>query len=281
MGIVRKCGEDGWDDLSNKILSILRDPFQRFIPFQFQPNEQYQVRKASNPTFASAACDAEMQGPDRAIPCQERVNRMQENPSVARIRKPKARPKPDTIRIAKKRRKNGSTSVCPQPSSFVGDATAYQSPHLEQEPPVVYGSHYVPRAHSLAMQLESPGRSQQEGSPRAPTQSLSSSPDDPGQGSAATNHEDVRLLTPQVSTNGQVREPLSDITSNATYSHTLDEQRRTRASLFDISKHQRTGINTINALLNHDDNIPTTALSATQVSNDGLGFGIGMDIFQY
>ena len=38
LGIVDKCEEEGWNDLSDKILQTLRVHFRRFVPFRFQPD---------------------------------------------------------------------------------------------------------------------------------------------------------------------------------------------------------------------------------------------------
>ena len=43
LGIVDKCEEEGWNDLSDKILQTLREPFRTLIPFQFQPGQQSQI----------------------------------------------------------------------------------------------------------------------------------------------------------------------------------------------------------------------------------------------
>jgi hypothetical protein len=37
LGIIDKCEEEGWNDLSDKTLQTLREPFRSLIPFQFQP----------------------------------------------------------------------------------------------------------------------------------------------------------------------------------------------------------------------------------------------------
>ncbi|TVY80931.1 hypothetical protein LSUE1_G004526 [Lachnellula suecica] len=49
LGIVDKCEEEGWNDLSDKILETLRVHFRNFIPFQ--PGQQSQIRSAANRSF--------------------------------------------------------------------------------------------------------------------------------------------------------------------------------------------------------------------------------------
>jgi hypothetical protein len=39
LGMVDKCEEEGWNDLSDKILQTLREPFRCLIAFQFQPGQ--------------------------------------------------------------------------------------------------------------------------------------------------------------------------------------------------------------------------------------------------
>ncbi|KAJ3551817.1 hypothetical protein NPX13_g11268 [Xylaria arbuscula] len=55
LGIVDKCKEEGWDDLSNKVLQTLRVPFQSLIPFQFQPGQQSRNEWTANSSVAPVA----------------------------------------------------------------------------------------------------------------------------------------------------------------------------------------------------------------------------------
>ena len=55
LGIVDKCKEQGWNDLSNKVLQSLRVPFQSFVPFQFQPGQQSRVEWTANSSVAPVA----------------------------------------------------------------------------------------------------------------------------------------------------------------------------------------------------------------------------------
>jgi hypothetical protein len=135
--------------------------------------------------------------------------------------------------------------------------------------------------------------------PETPTQCSGSAPNDPVQWHLATNHQDGRWLSSQVSVNDRGRDPLSDISLNATnvyssgtdsaqcmqdvdsspssqprfvsppgsqvyeYCH-VDQRQRTGESISDTLRLERTGISTISALLNHDNNTPATAFAITQ-----------------
>ena len=57
LGIVGKCEEQGWNDLSDKILQTLRGPFRSLIPFQFQPNQQCQIGWVANSSLALVTSD--------------------------------------------------------------------------------------------------------------------------------------------------------------------------------------------------------------------------------
>jgi hypothetical protein len=76
------------------------------------------------------------------------------------------------------------------------------------------------------------------------------------------------LLSSQLPTNDQLREPLSDISLNATNIHDVDQQ-RTGESISDILRLGRIGINTISAVLNHDSITSTTAVATAQDSLQG------------
>jgi hypothetical protein len=56
LGIVNKCEEAGWNDLSDEFLDTLRAPFRCLIPFQFQPGQQSQIGWVSdNPQHPAPA----------------------------------------------------------------------------------------------------------------------------------------------------------------------------------------------------------------------------------
>jgi hypothetical protein len=55
LGIVDKCKEEGWNDLSEKVLQTLRVPFQDLIPFQFQPGQPSRIGWIAHSLLASAA----------------------------------------------------------------------------------------------------------------------------------------------------------------------------------------------------------------------------------
>lgn len=126
---------------------------------------------------------------------------------------------------------------------------------------------------------------------------------DSGQWHLATNHQDDRLPSSPLPTNDQARDPLSNISSNATnihptgtdssaqhmqhldrnstsahppfvspdsqvhgHCHDVDQEQRTGESISDTLRPERTGIGSISALLNHDNNIPESAFAITQDS---------------
>jgi hypothetical protein len=55
LGIVDKCKEEGWNNLSDKVLQTLRVPFQSLIPFQFQPGQQSRIEWTANSSVAPVA----------------------------------------------------------------------------------------------------------------------------------------------------------------------------------------------------------------------------------
>jgi len=270
LGMVDKCEEEGWNDLSNKILQALREPFQ------FQPG---QIGGAANSSLAPVTGNADIHSPERSMLSRDRVA---------------------ANRVTKTKRKKGPTSVRRQLQSFARDLTTHQTPRPEKSLPlVVRQSHHASRAHRSETQHETRGTDPQGRYPQAPIQCWVSAPNDPGQWHLATNHQDDRWLSPQVSTNDQGRHPLSDVSLNATnvypsgtdsaqcmqdvnnypsshprfvsppssqvYGHCHVEQgQRTGESISDSLRLERTGISTISALLNHDNNTPATAPATTQ-----------------
>ncbi|EXU94821.1 hypothetical protein X797_012100 [Metarhizium robertsii] len=108
LGIVCKCEEGGWNDLSDQILQALREPFRNVIPFQFQPDQQSQLRYPSNQPFASAPGDVD-------------VNR----------REPGPLPKQGANRVIKATRKRGTASVRRKLQSVTGDLAPLQAPRAQ------------------------------------------------------------------------------------------------------------------------------------------------------
>jgi hypothetical protein len=75
------------------------------------------------------------------------------------------------------------------------------------------------------------------------------------------------LLSSQLPTNDQAREPLGDISLNATNVHDVDQQQRTGESISDTLKPERTGFGRISALLNHDSNTPAISKCIAMAEN--------------
>jgi len=169
------------------------------------------------------AGDADIHRSERSILGHERVKEIQDmdvdSPPSSRILDSRALPRQVANRVTKTKRKKGTTSVRRQLHSFARDLTAYQTPHP---------------ARRSETQYETYERDPQVRFPRAPTQCLAPAPSDPVQLHLATNHQQDYWLSPQVS-NDRGRDPLNDISLNATNTHDTDQQ-------------QRIGISTISAL---------------------------------
>jgi len=304
LGMVDKCEEEGWNDLSDKILQTLREPFRCLIAFQFQPGQQSQIGWAANSSLAPVPGDADKHRPERLMLSRDRVEEMQDmdidNPPSSRTLDSRALSTLAANRVIKKKRKKGTTSVRRQLQSFARDLTAHQTPLPEKSLPlVVHQSHHASRAHRSETPHETHGRDPQSRSPRAPTQCWASAPNNPRQWHLATNHQDDRLLSSSVSINDRGRDPLSDISLNApniypsgtdsvqymqdvapgshqpfvsppgsqVHGHChVDQGQRTRESISDTLRLERTGISTISALLNYDN---TPAPATTQDSLQG------------
>jgi hypothetical protein len=225
------------------------------------------------------------------------------NPLLNRTLDSRALPRLAANQVIKTKQKKGTISVRQQLQSFARDLTAHQTPCPEKSfSLVVRQSHYASRAHRSETQHETHGRDPQGQFPQAPTQCWASAPNNPGQWHLATNCQDNRLLSSLVSINDQGRDPLSDIslnvpnvypsgTDSAQYiqdvapgSHQRfvpspssqvhghchkDQGQRTRESISDTLRLERTGISTISTLLNYDNNTSTTALATTQDSLQG------------
>ncbi|CZR65878.1 uncharacterized protein PAC_15778 [Phialocephala subalpina] len=73
LGIVGKCEEEGWNDLSDKILQTLRVHFRSLIPFRFQPDQQSQIGWAANSSLAPVTSDTDIHRPERSMLSHERV----------------------------------------------------------------------------------------------------------------------------------------------------------------------------------------------------------------
>ena len=288
LGIVGKCEEQGWNDLSDKILQTLRGPFRSLIPFQFQPSQQSQIGWVANSSLALMTGEADIHRPERSMLGHEGVEEVQDmdidNPPSGRILDSRALPRLAANGViktkwpgaARGRRKSGTPSARRQLQSFARGLAAHQTPHPEK---------------SLLRQRRDP-----ESRPRrTPTQCRASAPNDPGQWHFATNHQDD-----QASINDRARDPLSDISLNATnvypsdtdsaqsmqdvdsspISHPrfvsppsgqvhVDQRQWTGESISDILRLERPGISTISALLNHDNNTPATVPTTTQDSLQG------------
>jgi hypothetical protein len=252
LGMVDKCEEEGWNDLSDKILQTLREPFRCLIAFQFQPGQQSQIGWAVNSSYAPVPGDVDKHRPERSMLSRDRAEEIQDmdidNPPSSRTLDSRALPTLAANRVIKTKRKKGSTSVRRELQSFARDLTAHQPPRPEKSLQlVVRQSHHASRAHRSETQHETRGTDPQGRFPRAPIQCWASAPNDPGQWHLATTHQDDRWLSSPVSINDRARDPLSDISLNAT----------------NTSRPGRTGISNISALLNHDNNTSATASAAT------------------
>ena len=266
LGMVDKCEKEGWNDLSDKILQTLREPFRCLIAFQFQPGQQSQIRWAANSSLAPVTGEADIHRPEQSMLSHDRAKEIQDmdidNPPPSRTLDSRALPRLAANRVIKTKRKKGTTSGRRQLQSFARDLTAHQTPHAEKSVPlVVRQSHHASRAHRSETQHETRGRDPQALFPRAPTQCWA-----PAQWHFATNCQDDRLLLSPVSINDRARDPLSDISLNATNIHDADQQQKTGESISNTLRPERTGISTISALLNHDNNTPATAFAITQGS---------------
>lgn len=277
LGIVYKCEEEGWNDLSDKILQTLREPFRSLIPFQFQPGQQSQIGWAANSSLAPVTSDANIHKPERSMLSHNRVEEIQDididNPPSSRTL--------TANRVIKTKRKKGTTSVRRQLRRLARDLTAHNTPHPEKSLPlVVRQSHHASRGHRSETH-ETHGRDPQGRFPRAPN--------DPRQWHLATNHQDNRLLSSHVSINDRRRDPLSDISLNATNiypggtdsaQYMQDVPKRTGEPISDTLRLERTGISTISALLNYDNNTPATAPATTQDTLQGSANSLIEDFFQ-
>lgn len=297
LGMVDKCEEEGWNDLSDRILHTLRKPFRCLIAFQFQPGQQSQIGGVANSSLAPVAGDADIHRSERSILGHERVEEIQDmdvdNPPSSRTLDSRALPRQVANRVTKTKRKKG-TSGRRQLQSFARDLTAHQTPRPEKSVSlVVRQSHHASRAHRSETQHETHGRDPQGRFPRAPTQCWASAPNDPGQWHLATNHSS------SVSINDRGRDPLSDISLNAPnvypngtdpaqymqdvapgphqrfvsppgsqHCH-VDQGQRTGESISDTLRLERTSISTISALLNYDNNTLASAPATTQDSLQG------------
>jgi hypothetical protein len=86
LGIVGKCEEEGWNDLSDKILQTLRVHFRSLIPCRFQPSQQ-----------SSVTGDTDIRRPERSMLSHEQVEEIQDmdtgNTPSSRTFDPRALPK--------------------------------------------------------------------------------------------------------------------------------------------------------------------------------------------
>jgi hypothetical protein len=275
--MVDKCEEEGWNGLSDKILQTLHEPFRCLIAFQFQPGQQSQIGGVVDSSLAPEAGDADIHRSERrSILGHERTEIQDmdvDDPPSSRTLDSRALPRSVANRVTKTKRKKGTTSGRRQLQSFARDLTAHQTPCTEKSLPlVVHQRGHASRAHRSKTQHQACGRDPNGRLPRAPTPCSASAPNDPGQWHLATNHQDDRLPLFQLPTNDRLREPLSDISLNATNIHDVNQQ-RTGESIAEALRLERIGISTISAVLNHDNNTSTTALATAQDSLQGLEEG--------
>jgi hypothetical protein len=211
---------------------------------------------------------------ERSILGYERVEEIQDididSPLSGRTLDPRALPRlaanglvktkwPDAVRVQQKK---GTPKR--QLQSFAREKSL---------PWVVRQSHHTSRRYMSETQHEAHRRGPQSWFPQAPIQRRASAPNDPGQWHLATNHQDDRWLSSPVSINNRGRDPLSDISLNTTNIHNADQQQRTGESISDTLRLDRTDFGTISALLNHDNNNPTTTFATTQDSLQGAEDG--------
>jgi hypothetical protein len=149
--MVDKCEEEGWNDLSDKILQTLRKPFRCLIPFQFQPGQQSQIGGVANSSLPPVAGDADIHRSERSILGYERVEIQDmdvDNLPLSRTLDSRVLSKPVANRVIKTKRKKGTTSVRRQLQSFARDFTAHQTPRPEKSLPlVVRQRHHASKAH--------------------------------------------------------------------------------------------------------------------------------------
>ncbi len=97
LGIVSKCEEEGWNDLSDKILQTLRVHFRSLIPFRFQPSQQSQIGWAANSSLAPVTIDTDIHRPERSMLSHERVEEIRDmdtdNTPSSRTLDPRALPR--------------------------------------------------------------------------------------------------------------------------------------------------------------------------------------------
>jgi hypothetical protein len=171
-------------------------------------------------------------------------------------------------RVLKTKRTKGTLSVRRQLQSFARDLTAHQTSRPEKSLPlVVRQSHHASRAHRSETQHEIYGRDPQSRSSQAPTQCWASAPNDSWQRYLATNHYNNHWLSSQVSINDQGRDPLSDISLNATNIHNADPQQKTGGLISDTLRPKRTSFGRISALLNHNSNTPAISKYIAMAEN--------------
>lgn len=224
LGIVCKCEQEGWNDLSKQIFGALREPFRSLIPFQFHPDQQSPLRCAPNDSFASAPGD---------------VNVHRREPPL---------PRQGTNRVIKATRKKATASVRQQLQNFARDRTPHHAPRTQHES----------RPEDPQRQL-----------PRVSAQFSPSALNECGQRHLTTNPSAGRLPPPQMHAKNQVRQPLNNIELNTTQVHNVDERQRQVASISDISRFGRPGINNISSLLNHE--IRASAIASPNTQNPPPG----------
>ena len=119
LGIVSKCEEGGWNDLSLQILDTLRKPFQSFIPFQFRCNPKSQSNVASKRPPTSVICDADNRFLEQPVFGHKRT-------AAIRGKSPKTKSRRQTSDSrhdggSRKRQRTGPSLVHPQPLVLPND----------------------------------------------------------------------------------------------------------------------------------------------------------------
>jgi hypothetical protein len=190
-----------------------------------------------------------------------------ENPPSSRGLDSRALQRPLANRVTKTKRKRKSTSVRQQLRSFNSDLTAPLTPRSEKSLPLVaHQSDHASRVHRAETPDKTYGRDSQGWFPRTSTQCWASTPDDHGQCHLATNQQDESCLSSQGPINDQERDPLTDISLNA-MNQVVDQQQKTRESISDTLRSERTGFGCISAPLNHDSNAPAISKSLAVAGN--------------
>jgi hypothetical protein len=127
--MVNKCEEEGWNNLSDKILQTLREPFRCLIAFQFQPGQQSQIGWAVNSSYASVPGDVDKHRPEQLMLSRDRAEEIQDididNLPLSRTLDLRALLTLAMNQVIKTKRKKGFISVRQELQSFARDLIAY------------------------------------------------------------------------------------------------------------------------------------------------------------